>query len=159
MGEREVGRVTRAAAFFRWLGTPIRATRALFPFTHDGRQTLIYLMCACSAPVLTFVALRILDVTEANGQWTIFAATARMIGYSLLISVCSFAMFVAFRSLSLGGKDGLLNLTSKETPDTAVQAARAVEHDVVQAATEAVAKVEEKAAETKPAEPLPDYAR
>lgn len=147
--------IQRFAAFLRWLGTPIRAFRGLFPFTHEGRQTLIYLMCAFSAPILTLLVLHILNRTEAAGQWPIFAETARLVAYSLLIIVCAFAMFVAFRSLQLGGKDGLLNLTGKDSAP--VEAAKEVKREVEAAATEAVAKVEAKA--TGEPDERPDYAR
>lgn len=133
--------IAKTAAFFHWLGTPIRATRALFPFTHDGRQTLIYLMCAFSAPVLTSLVIYILDAAEQHGQWTIYAQVARIVSYSLLIVCCAYAMFVAFRSLSLGGKEGLLSLTSKDSPSDPVKAAVKVAEQVKHKADVAVAEV------------------
>lgn len=139
----------KVAAFFRWLGTPIRAFHALFPFTHEGRQTLIYLMCAFSAPVLTAVTIYILDTTERHAQWDTFAEVARIVAYSLLIITCAFGMFVAFRSLSLGSKDGLLNLSGKDdrrSPDPEVKAAEQVEKNVTVAAAEAVEQVKAQAA-------------
>jgi hypothetical protein len=151
--------IDRIVAFFHWLGTPIRAFRALFPFTHEGRQTLIYLMCAFSAPILTLMTLYILDATERHQQWAIFADVARIVAYSLLIITCAFGMFVAFRSLSLGSKEGLLNLTSKDSPDTAVQAAKAVEKEVTEAAQIAVEKVEAKAENGTPDAGLPEGLR
>lgn len=153
------------AAFFHWLGTPIRAIRGLFPFTYDGRQTLIYLMCAGSAPILTLAVMHILETMAANGQWAAYREISRIVTYSLLISVCAFSMFVAFRSLSLGSKDGLLNLSSKDAPPDPVTAAKAVEADVKEAAATAVEKVQAAAAPaTPPPEPapepdLPEYAR
>lgn len=156
------------ARFFHWLGTPVRAARGLFPFTYDGRQTLIYLMCAFSAPILTLVILHILDVLAGAGQWPAYREISRLVAYSLLISVCAFSMFVAFRSLSLGSKEGLLNLSSKDSPPPdPVQAAKQVEADVKLAAAGAVEKVEAAAAppmappaQTKPDDPaIPDYAK
>lgn len=140
-----------------YLGTPIRAFRGLFPFTHEGRQTLIYLMCAFSAPVLTLVTIWILDTTGRNLQWGIFAKVAMVVAYSLLIITCAFGMFVAFRSLQLGGKDGLLSLTSKDNPDAPVAAARKVAEEVKATADEVVEEVAAQAGE--PAEDLPDYAK
>lgn len=134
------------ASFFHWLGTPVRAARALFPFTYDGRQTLIYLMCAFSAPILSLMVLHIMDVLAANDQWPAYREVSRLVAYSLLISVCAFSMFVAFKSLSLGSKDGLLSLSGKEDREREVQAAKQVESEVKQAAAEAVVKVEERAA-------------
>jgi type VI protein secretion system component VasK len=158
----------RVASFFHWLGAPIRAIRALFPFTYDGRQTLIYLMCAFSAPVLTLLVMHILDELAGAQQWPAYREISRIVAYSLLISVCAFSMFVAFRSLSLGSKDGLLNLSGKEEQrsqvDPVIAAAKEVKAEVNQAAAEAVEKVEAKVAADapigpEPAEPLPDYAR
>ena len=134
--------MSKAAAFFRWLGTPIRAARALFPFTYDGRQTLIYLMCAFSAPALTLAVMHIMETMAEAGQWGGYREIARLVAYSLLISVCAFSMFVAFRSLSLGSKDGLLNLSSKDNPDPSpVAAAKQVEEKVTTAAAKAVEEV------------------
>lgn len=148
--------IQKVQTFFRWLGTPIRETRALFPFTHEGRQTLIYLMCAFSAPVLTLVCIYILDRSEANAQWPIFAEVARLIAYSLLIVCCAYAMFVAFRSLSLAGKEGLLSLNAKDSPNDPVKAAESVKQEVTQAAAEAVAKVEAQVAPASTNAGLPD---
>jgi hypothetical protein len=143
--------MNRAAAFFRWLGTPIRAVRGLFPFTHDGRQTLIYLMCAFSAPILTLVVIYILDAAERHEQWKIYAEVARIVAYSLLIVCCAYAMFVAFRSLSLAGKEGLLNINAKDSPADPVKAAVKVAEEVKHKADVAVAEVAtEAAAASKP---------
>lgn len=155
--------MARLAALFRWLGTPICATRALFPFTYDGRQTLIYLMCALSAPVLTTAVLALADVAADHGQWPEHRELSRLMGYSLLITSCAFSMFVAFRSLSLGGKDGLLNLSSKDNPDP-VKAAEAVKTEVNKAAQETVDRVVEATVTgqplSKPDDPaIPDYAK
>ncbi len=156
----------RIASFFSWLGTPIRAVRALFPYTYDGRQTLIYLMCAFSAPVLTLLVLHIMETMATAQQWGAYREIARLVAYSLLISVCAFSMFVAFRSLSLGGKEGLLNLTSKDSPPDPVEAANQVKTDVTQAAAAAVervaaatAPVPEPAPMPAPEADLPDYAK
>jgi hypothetical protein len=89
----------------RWLATPFRAARALFPFTHEGRQTLVYLVFAGAGPALTLVALQVLDQTEAAKQWGIYASMARILGWSLLIIVCGLGMFVSIRAIKLG-KDG-----------------------------------------------------
>jgi hypothetical protein len=151
--------MSRIAAFFRWLGTPIRATRALFPFTHEGRQTLIYLMCAFSAPMLTILTLYILDATERHQQWPIFADVARIVAYSQLIITCAFGMFVAFRSLSLGSKEGLLSLTSKDSPESAVRAAETVKQEVNQAAEKAVEAVVAKTEAPAPDAGLPESLR
>jgi hypothetical protein len=141
----------KVAAFFRWLGTPIRAIRGLFPFTYDGRQTLIYLMCALSAPVLTLAVMYLTEKAADANQWPEHRELARIVAYSLLVSVCAFSMFVAFRTLSLGSKDGLLNLSSKDTPPPdPVLAAKHIEDKVATAAKEAVADVAVAAAQPAP---------
>ncbi len=146
----------RVASFFSWLGKPVRAIRGLFPFSHDGRQTLIYLMCAFSAPVLTLLVMHILETLAGSAQWLAYREVARLVTYALLISVCAFSMFVAFKSLSLGGKDGLLNLNSKDNTDPpAVKAAEQVEQKVTAAAAKAVEEVKDQIAEPSDAG-LPD---
>lgn len=105
----------RVAAFMRWLGTPIRAARALFPFQHEGRQTLIYLVFAGAGPALTLIALHVLEQTEAARQWDIYAAMARILGWSLLIIVCGLGMFVSIRAIKLG-KDGFEADSRDPTP-------------------------------------------
>lgn len=146
-----------AARFFTWLGTPIRAGRALFPFTYEGRQTLIYLMCALTAPILTLTVIWMLDTLAGHKEWDTYSEIAKIVAYSLLISVCAFSMFVAFRSLSLGSKDGLLNLSGKDSQPpppspSPVAAAQAVADKVTQGAQAAVAAV---AVETAAANPTP----
>ena len=107
--------MSRIAAFFRWLASPIRAARTLFPFSHEGRQTLIYLVFAGAGPALTLVAIDILDTSEGAGQWGIYAAMARILGWSLLIIVCGLGMFVSIRAIKLG-KDGFSADSRDPTP-------------------------------------------
>lgn len=126
----------RVAAFFHWLGTPIRATRTLFPFTHEGRQTLIYLIFAGSGPILTLVGLRILNQTEAASQWGIYASQARIFGWSLFVIVSGLGMFVSIRAFKIG-KDGF-EFSSKEE---AIEAARKVAEGVKTEADNQVAEV------------------
>ena len=98
--------MTRLAAFFHWVGTPIRAARALFPFTSDGRKSLIYLVFAGCGPALCLILFRVLDDTKAAGQWAYYAATAEKIGWALLIAVAALSTYVAWQSIKIG-KDGL----------------------------------------------------
>lgn len=92
----------RAAGFFRWLGHPFRAARALFPFTRDGRQTLIYLMAAFCAPVLTALVWWAMKLAAGSAQWTIFGRLADKVALALLISSITFAAFVSIRALKVG---------------------------------------------------------
>ena len=130
--------MSRIAAFFRWLGTPFRSIRGWVPFTHDGRQTLIYLIFAGAGPALTLVGLHILEQTEGAGQWGIYATQARIFGWSLFVIVAGLGMFVSIRSFKIG-KEGL-DFTGKDTPDP-VAAAQKVASEVTHKAKEAVAEV------------------
>lgn len=102
--------------FFRWLGTPIRATRALFPFTHEGRQTLIYLVFAGSGPALTALVLWIMREALARRLFGVFGNMAWLVGWSLFVIVCGLGMFVSIRAIKLG-KDGFS--AEGGTPDDA----------------------------------------
>lgn len=110
--------MTRAAAFFRWLGHPFRALRALFPFTHDGRQTLIYLIFSGAGPALCLIGIYVLSRTELAGQWAIYAEMARTFGWSLFVIVSGLGMFVSIRAIKIG-KDGL-DFSSKDPEPTVV---------------------------------------
>lgn len=104
------------AAFFRWLGHPFRALRGLFPFTHDGRQTLIYLIFSGAGPALCLIGLYVLSRTEIAGQWPIYAEMARIFGWSLFVIVSGLGMFVSIRAIKIG-KDGL-DFSSKDPDPT-----------------------------------------
>lgn len=93
------------AAFFRWLGTPVRACRSLFPFTHEGRQTLVYIVLALSGPALTAVVMWAMAITRDADQWQIFGSMADKVSWSLFVIVCSLACFVSIRAIRIG-KDG-----------------------------------------------------
>lgn len=97
--------MTRVSAFFRWLGTPFRAARSWFPFSHEGRQTLVYIALTLAGPALTAVAIWVMTVTKAARQWEIFASLADKIGWSLFIIVCALACFVSIRAIKIS-KDG-----------------------------------------------------
>lgn len=89
----------------RCVCTPFRALRSIFPFTHDGRQTLIYLVFAGAGPALTLAMLAIMSVLANAGRWTAYERMAILIGLCLLIIVTGLAMFVSIRAVKLG-KDG-----------------------------------------------------
>jgi hypothetical protein len=141
--------MNRIGAFLHWLGTPFRAVRGWVPFTHEGRQTLIYLIFAGAGPALTLVGLVILEKTEKAGQWDIFGSQARMFGWSLFVIVAGLGMFVSIRGFKIS-REGA-EFSAKDTPD-AVAAAAKVASDVKHTANAAVAEVA--AAEAaKPEEP------
>jgi hypothetical protein len=91
--------------FGRWLATPIREGRRLFPFTHEGRQTLIYLVFAGAGPALTMLAIDIMHDAMGAKQWAVYSAMAAKIGWALLIITSGLACFVSIRAIKLG-KDG-----------------------------------------------------
>lgn len=146
--------MTAIAAFFRWLGTPIRAARALFPFSHDGRQTLIYLCFAGAGPILTLVGLHILERSEKAQQWDIFGAQARVFGWSLFVIVAGLGMFVAIKGFKIS-KEGA-EFSAKDVTDP-VNAAQRVAEAVTSEAKAKVAEVAVAAAEAaKPNDPKPN---
>lgn len=136
----------RVRNFFRWLGHPFRAVRALFPFSQEGRQTLVYLMFALACPVLTLVGLHVLDRTEKSEQWSIYAEMARTFGWSLFVMTASIGLFISIRQLKIGPTGAELN-----SKDDAVEAAKKVAEDVKAKADESVAEVAHAAPATNPA--------
>jgi hypothetical protein len=94
------------SAFLRWLGTPFRAARAAVPFSHDGRQTLVYLVFAGCGPVLTLVVWWAMRQAGGAAQWSIFGQLANIVAGALLIVVIGLAMFVSIRAIKIG-RDGL----------------------------------------------------
>lgn len=91
--------------FFAWVGRGIGNIRDLFPFGHEGRQTLIYVMFSWSVVVLTILIKWILAVAERHGQWVIFGEVANKMANALIISVVAYAAFVSIRAAKIG-KDG-----------------------------------------------------
>jgi hypothetical protein len=97
------GMMTRLQRFNRWLSTPVRAARALFPFTHEGRQTLVYLVFAGAGPTLTIVIWLAMRVLAAARQWDGYMRLATIVALSLLIIVTGLGMFVSIRAIKIGG--------------------------------------------------------
>ena len=83
-----------------------------WPFTRDGRQTLVYLVFAGCGPALTVVviwAMRVIrDWTGASvaDRLDKFASLAMVIGAALLIITIALACFVSIRAVKIG-KDGI----------------------------------------------------
>jgi type VI protein secretion system component VasK len=112
------------ARFNRWAATPFRAARELFPFSHDGRQTLIYLMFSLSTGILTLIVWWAMDQLFNAHEWLLGKQLADKIAWALMISVAAYACFVSLRAISLG-KDGL-SVTGRDRPDDAPAAAQQV---------------------------------
>ena len=83
-----------------------------FPFTRDGRQTLVYLALAGCGPALTFGIIwalqTIRDWKEASAELRLdkFASLAMMLGYNSIIITVALACFVSIRAVKVS-KDGL----------------------------------------------------
>lgn len=107
--------MNRAAAFFRWLGAPVREVRALFPFTHEGRQTLVYIVLAFAGPALTGVVMWAMSITRDEKHWDIFGSLADKVSWSLLIIVCALACFVSIRAIKID-KNGA-SIEGRDIPD------------------------------------------
>lgn len=121
----------RVGQFGHWLATPIREFVKLFPFTHEGRQTLIYLMFSLSTVVLTLIVWWAMNEFFLARQWGHGAALANKVAWALLMSVGGYACFVSVRAIRLG-KDGFgmegrdppsqpLTITSNTTTETTIQ--------------------------------------
>jgi hypothetical protein len=97
--------MTRLQRFNRWLSTPFREVRKLFPFTHEGRQTLIYIIFAGAGPALCVICLWAMNAAAEKGWNAVFANLAYKFGWANLIIVSGLACFVSIRSIKMG-KDG-----------------------------------------------------
>lgn len=118
--------MSRVGAFFHWLATPFRAARTLFPLSHEGRQTLIYLVFAGAGPALTLLAMWIMARSlEKQALWPTFTETARIVSWSLLIIVCGLGMFVSIRAIKIG-KDGF-EASGRDAPEAAQKVADAAQ--------------------------------
>lgn len=104
--------------------------KSIFPFTRDGRQTLIYIALAGCGPALTLLVMWAMDASQTANQWAIFADLANKVAWALLLIVLALAMFVSIRAIKVG-KDGL----EASGGDDAAAGAQ-IATDAAQAATE-----------------------
>lgn len=101
-----------AAAVFRWLGHPFRAARALFPFTGEGRRTLINLALFFAGPALTIAiiwamhTIRFWQGLSAELRLERFANLADRLSWGLLLVLLAFATYVSIRAIKVNLKDG-----------------------------------------------------
>lgn len=93
----------RLYRFGSWLATPVRALRSLFPFSHEGRQTLVYLIFAGAGPALTVVVWLAMGALAAARQWDGYMRLATIVALALLIIVTGLGMFVSIRAIKIGG--------------------------------------------------------
>lgn len=110
--------MTKAIAFIR----------SLFPFTHEGRQTLVYVALSWAAPVICAMLLWSMSRIEtfpgaaADQRLARFADLADRISWGLLIILIAYACFVSIRAIKIG-KDGF---SAESRDDDAPAAAQAV---------------------------------
>ena len=76
-----------------------------FPFTHQGRQTLIYLVFAGAGPALCAMVIWAMVTALGRNLFATFSNLALIVASCLLIIVTGLAMFVSIRAVKLG-KDG-----------------------------------------------------
>jgi hypothetical protein len=77
----------------------------LFPFTHEGRQTLVYLVFAGAGPALTLIVIWAMNRALFYKLFGTFSNLAYIVAGALLIIVTGLGMFVSIRAVKLG-KDG-----------------------------------------------------
>jgi hypothetical protein len=115
-----------------------------FPYTREGRQTLIYLALAGCGPALTLVmvwamtTIRSWADASAAARLDKFATLAYLIGAALLIIVTALACFVSIRAVKIS-KDGF-EATGGENSVAPAAAAQAVA-DTAQATATAIKDV------------------
>jgi len=76
-----------------------------FPFTHEGRQTLIYLVFAGSGPALCCIVIWGMVTALQNDLFKTFSNLALIVASCLLMVVTGLSMFVSIRAVKIG-KDG-----------------------------------------------------
>lgn len=82
----------------KWLS----AIRNLFPFSRDGRQTLIYLIFGGCGPALTLVVIwAMIESLDRPQLWSTFTGLAYIVAASLLIIVSGLGMFVSIRAVKI----------------------------------------------------------
>ena len=85
-----------------------------FPFSRDGRQTLVYCVMAGCGPALTSVVIWAMYVirwwpdASADARLDKFAQLALCVAASLIIIVIALSCFVSIRAIKLDvGRDGV----------------------------------------------------
>lgn len=75
------------------------------PYTHEGRQTLVYLVFAGAGPALTGVVIWAMLKALDFKLYATFSNLALIVAASMLLIVTGLSMFVSIRAVKLG-KDG-----------------------------------------------------
>jgi len=91
-----------------------------FPFTQEGRKTLIYLVIAGCGPALTLGIMWALTVirdfkgVDADTKLASFSELAMMLGYNSIIITIALSCFVSIRAFNIDLKAGTLSAQSNE---------------------------------------------
>jgi hypothetical protein len=123
-------------SLFAWIGRGIGNARGLFPFSHEGRQTLVYICLAWAAPIICGMvlwamrAIRDWGDAPAVDRLNRFADIADRLSWGLVLILVAYACFVSIRAVKIG-KDGF----SAESRDDAAAGAQ-LATDAAQAVTE-----------------------
>lgn len=112
-----------------------------FPYSREGRQTVIYLALAGCGPALTLVmmwamnTIRFWDQADATARLDKFATLAILIGVALLIIVTALACFVSIRAVKIS-KDGFEATGGESQAAQAVADSAQQTADVIKDATQ-----------------------
>ena len=91
-----------------------------FPFSQEGRKTLIYLVIAGCGPALTIVIIWALTVIRdfkdatAEAKLASFSELAMMLGYNSIIITIALSCFVSIRAFNIDLKNGTMSTQSKD---------------------------------------------
>lgn len=78
----------------------------MFPFTREGRQTLIYLSFAGAGPALSGIQIWAMLQAMRAGQWKVFSDLAMVNAAGQFLVVLALTAFVSIRAIKIG-KGGL----------------------------------------------------
>lgn len=131
------------ARFFAWLGRGLLNVRGLFPFTHEGRATLVYLMFAGAGPAVMFAIIyglrTIRDWTGAPAIQRLdrFAEIVDKLGWGMVIVLVTMACFISIRAFKLNVRTGSFDVDGNSA-GSAAQAATDAGTAAAQATTDEI---------------------
>ena len=73
-----------------------------FPWTRQGRQTLIYLAYAGAGPALCLIVIWAMERSLSMRLFATFTELSRYVAWALLVSVAGLASFVSLRAVKMG---------------------------------------------------------
>lgn len=116
----------------KWISAIWQAFRGLFPFTKDGRATLVYLAFAGSVPALTLAGMLVLHEirwfdANADKRLEAYSSAAMWIFYGQFLGQITYAAFVSIRALDIDWKNGKASMNSREDNSPPLQDGDTVE--------------------------------